>query len=187
MGIVEYLKKYVEISPQYQHILDTLVAQKKISKGKMIIESDMVSSKLYFLESGIVRSFYIKNDKEITHKFFMENSFFMSIEGCLKDEPSIYAFEAADDCVVSVVDYKLFDKLIPVVPGLESLVRQLMFDVIIHLSEKLRIIQFQSAQDRYEALLELYPDLVNKVSLGHIASYLGITQQTLSNIRAIHK
>lgn len=70
------------------------------------------------------------------------------------------------------------------VPGFEKLIRLLLIDVIDIFSERLYAMQLQSAQDRYKSLIEKHPDILLRAPLGHIASYLGITQQRLSVIRA---
>ena len=67
---------------------------------------------------------------------------------------------------------------------MEKFVRQLLVEILHTVAGKLYSIQFQTAQDRYKNLIDTYPDVLLRAPLGHIASYLGITQQTLSVIRS---
>ena len=67
---------------------------------------------------------------------------------------------------------------------MEKFIRLLLVNILHTIAEKLYAIQFQTAQDRYKTLLETQPDILLRAPLGHIASYLGITQQTLSVIRS---
>ncbi|HEY8365928.1 MAG TPA: Crp/Fnr family transcriptional regulator, partial [Bacteroidia bacterium] len=70
------------------------------------------------------------------------------------------------------------------IPALQKLAQSIYIDVISRFSNRLYAMQFQTAKERYDSLMELHPDIILRAPLGHIASYLGITQQTLSVIRA---
>lgn len=82
------------------------------------------------------------------------------------------------------MNYSRIEKLIETDPKLILFSQFVMGSIIKELADRLRSIQFQSAQERYDNLITNYPDILLRVPLGHIASYLGITQQTLSVIRA---
>ena len=128
--------------------------------------------------------YYIKEGKEITHNFFTENMFYMSIETIFQNQRSPFHIELLEHCKIRMIEYdelKIF--ALNHVNTLE-LFFNLLIDSIKRLSDRLSSIQFQSAQEKYNIMLESYPDILLRAPLGHIASYLGIAQQTLSVIRA---
>ena len=86
-----------------------------------------------------------------------------------------------------MIPYTDFLKLEEQFPRLSRLVLEFTFQMLDIFSQKLNLLQFQTAYDRYKLFLEMYPNLQNRVSLGSTASFLGITQQTLSVIRGKKK
>ncbi|MEO0628124.1 MAG: Crp/Fnr family transcriptional regulator, partial [Bacteroidota bacterium] len=89
-----------------------------------------------------------------------------------------------ETCQVKVIPYDDFLRLEDRFPKLSRLTLEFMMYLLDLFSQKLNLLQFQSASDKYELYLDMHPNLTNRVSLGSIASFLGITQQTLSVVRA---
>ena len=92
--------------------------------------------------------------------------------------------EALETCSVRVAEFVQVEAIINNYPELERFMRMLLISFLKNLSDRLYAIKFQTAQERYELLLKNYPQILLRVPLGHVASFLGITQQTLSVIRA---
>lgn len=153
-------------------------------KGHQLLGMDNLSKKVYFVESGLLRSYYLKETKDITHLFFAENAVYMPIESIFYNKPSPYGLEVLEKCTVYSLRYPEIEKYFDKYPPLEKMGRTLLVDALHSVSERLYIMQFQSAKDRYQSMLHNYPNILLRAPLGHIASYLGITQQTLSAIRA---
>jgi len=143
-----------------------------------------LSKKVYFIESGLLRSYYTKDDKDITHFFFSENSFSLSIESVFYNTPSPIGLELLEPSTLRWIYFNDLEIYINKYNQLEKLMRILLIDVMKKLSERLYMTQFQSAQERYKTILEKHPDILLRAPLGHIASYIGITQQRLSVIRS---
>src|SRR5690606_35030264 len=137
-----------------------------------------------FIEKGLIRSYYIKDDKDITHHFFPEDTFNLPLESIFYKRPSPYGWEALEETTVRCIQYQDFEPYMLKIPGFEGFIRELLIEMIKVFSDRLYAIQFQTAQDRYTSLISKHPDILKRAPLGHIASYLGITQQTLSVIRA---
>ena len=95
-----------------------------------------------------------------------------------------FSLEALETCRVRVAEFVQVEAIINNYPELERFMRMLLISFLKNLSDRLYAIKFQTAQERYELLLKNYPQILLRVPLGHVASFLGITQQTLSVIRA---
>jgi len=156
----------------------------QVSKGQKLLDPDNFGKKVYFIEKGLLRTFYLKDGKDITHHFFKENSFTLPLESIFYNRASPYGIEALEAGTVRSLNYAEVEKFTEVYPSIHKMISILLIDVLRSFSERLNSIQFQSAQERYRSIVDNHPDLLLRAPLGHIASYIGITQQTLSVLRA---
>ncbi|UZR98528.1 Crp/Fnr family transcriptional regulator [Chondrinema litorale] len=184
MKLADYLKKEINFPDEIIKKFDSLWETNKLPKGYQLLSEGTNSQKVYYVEKGIIRMYYLKNGKDITQDFFEEKSFYVPAEKVFFNEYHPYYLELLEDCVIKFTDYSKIEALLSQHQELNKFVRFIMVGVIKKLSERLCSIQFQTARERYRNLIATYPDILLRAPLGHIASYLGITQQTLSVIRA---
>lgn len=184
MELIPFLRQHVQISSEQEIELDRAFKMEILPKGHKLLLPGNHSNKVFFFEHGLARSFYIKHDKDITHYFYLENTFNMPIESIFYNNASPYGLELLEKTVVRTITYPEAEKYFDQSIGLQKVARLLLIDVLSSFSKRLYSLQFQSAQERYQTLIAYYPDILLRAPLGHIASYLGITQQTLSVIRA---
>lgn len=184
MDLLTYLKTCSPISAEIAEEMDAAFKKEDLPKGSLIIQPGSNLKKVYFIEKGLTRAFYVKDDKDITHYFFVENTFAMAIESVFFNNPTPYGHEMLEKGTIRTINFPEIEKFIERSPELEKFIRTLLINALRGFSDKLYAVQFQTAKDRYQTLINKYPDILLRVPLGHIASYLGITQQTLSVIRA---
>ncbi|WP_339925039.1 Crp/Fnr family transcriptional regulator [uncultured Cyclobacterium sp.] len=184
MNISDFLKALV---PFTNDELDDILKHFKkegFSKNQMLVHQGEVSKTLYFIESGLGRSFYLNQaGKEITQWFFGSGKFMASADSFFQQCPSLYFIEVLEDAVIYSITKEKLDELFDTYPKMEKLGRLVSTEMLTKVVNKLNAIQFQTAKERYEYMLAEFPDISYQVSLGHIASYLGMTQETLSRIR----
>lgn len=170
-----------------QEELDDIVShfeKETVEKNQTLVREGQVCSKLYFIEKGVGRSYYLKKDgKEITQWFFIEGKFMSSIESFFQQNPSLYYLEVLEDSVLYSISRQKIDLLFSRYQNMEKFGRLLSTEMLTKVVNKLSAIQFQTARERYDYMLTEFPDISYRVPLGHIASYLGMTQETLSRIR----
>lgn len=158
--------------------------QEFIPKNTLLIEQGQVCKKLYYIKKGMVRSYYLKEDgKEITQWFFSVGKFMSSVDSFFQQRPSLYYLETLEDSVVYSISKDKMDLLFSKYHKMEQLGRLASIEMLTKVVNKLNAIQFQSARERYEYMLAEFPDISHRVPLGYIASYLGMTSETLSRIR----
>jgi CRP-like cAMP-binding protein len=176
--LIEHLDKETEKS------LESAVKYKKYSKGEYLLKAENVCNKSFWVESGIVRKFYLHNDKEITTEFFFKDDLAVSFDSYTLQIPSREYIQALTDTTVSVTDYLSFQNLKTKFPQLQELDFLLTEYYALWLEEKVFELHTQNATERYQTLLNKSPHIIQQVQLTQIASYLNISLETLSRIRA---
>lgn len=184
MDLKLYLQKEIGLAPEDIYQLDKLFEYQEYPKDFMLLNKGHKSKKVYFIEEGLIRVFYTKDEKEITDDFYKENTFFLSLENIFFNTKDEYNYELLENCKIRMTEYSKLETLLETHPKFNTFVRKVMAYHIQWLNDRLYALQFQSAQEKYEELMKKHPDLILRAPLGYIASYLGITQQTLSVIRA---
>ncbi len=183
MELINYIKSNITLSDDDVLFINSLTQTESYHKGDIIREPHSKSKVIYFIHKGYARNFYVKNGKDITYFFLKDNSFTFSVDAVYFNSPTKYGLQAEEDLELTSFKYSDLLKMLERIPKMATLYEMEMAKFIKQLSDKYYLIQFQSAQDRYNSMLEKYPDILLHVSLGHVASYLGITQETLSRIR----
>ncbi|MCW3464384.1 Crp/Fnr family transcriptional regulator [Chitinophaga nivalis] len=183
----EEIKQLVLDAFQDEALYDAYVkvAEEKVfKKGELLIEQGRVCRFCYFIIKGAVRSYYAKDDKEITTSFCFEEDPVFSLESVTRQTPCPESFEALEDTVIEAVSFNDLLVLRQQFPAIERLWLLGVEAYAIWLEERLHSLQFNTAKERYQSLLQKYPYMIQRVQLRYIASYLGITLETLSRIRA---
>ena len=182
--ITDFLVTLVPFSPDELKDILSHFEKEYVKKHQVLIKEGQVCNKLYFVEQGIGRSYYLKQDgKEVTQWFFGVGDFMSSADSFFQESPSFYYLEILEDSILHSISKEKMDLLLAKYHKMEKLVRLLTIELLTKVVHKLNGIQFQTAKERYNYILAEFPDISHRVPLGHIASYLGITQETLSRIR----
>jgi CRP-like cAMP-binding protein len=152
-------------------------------RGHLLEEEGKICRHLHFITEGSTRSFYFRNNRDITVSFSLENEFITSMHSFITEKPSyetIEAMEKTSTWKISREDlWELFDSF----PKLERAYREILERYYITLEEQLIFSKFKSAKERYIELMDTRPKIIQKASVGQIASYLDMSIETLSRIR----
>lgn len=178
------LETYNPLSPETREALTENISVVKVPKGGSILEYGEVCKHIYFVEKGFIRIFYYKNGKEITEWFADEKQFFFSIISYFEDRPSQLIIEAIEDCEIILLSKEGLETLRKSNLEVSNLIIAFYSLSLILSQKRMESLQFETAAKRYQTLLERQPNILHKVPLQHVASFLGITQETLSRIRA---
>lgn len=157
-----------------------------LPKKHVLIPELSKSHYLYFISKGVVRAFFYHKGKEVTDWFGTEN---MVIGPTIRNFPikeTIHAVETLEDCEFIRISFSDLEQLYQKHHDVERLGRIIAIQTMLHLQYKIDSLQLLSAKERYIEFIKRYPNLLNRVSLGLISSYLGMNQVTLSRIRKAH-
>lgn len=183
----EIVHKIGEIySPLSMECQQELVASSKMStfkRGEIVVREGQFSDKAYLIVQGCSRAYYLKNGKDISDWFAFENEFMAPIVSFFSSQPSPHYVEFVEDSIVLEFSKNTVDKLSDKHHDFERLIGKVVTGTMLGLCERLYTIQFNKAEDRYKHLISIHPNITNRIPLTHIASYLGITLETLSRIR----
>ncbi len=139
---------------------------------------------IYFINKGAARIYYYTNGMDITESFSLENNIIVRVESLLTGKPSQKAIQILEDAEIVAIDsiklFALYDQF----PDIERLMRKIFEQGYVDTVNRVEGMQFHSAEERYKTLLHEVPGILQRVPLKYIASYLGITQVSLSRIRS---
>lgn len=153
-------------------------------KGEFFLKENEVSNEYFVLESGVARSFvYDIDSNDITINFFTESEIIIEASSIFQRIPSIENIQAETDCVVWKIDYEDFQELFLTIPALAEWGRAWMSYQLFYLKNRSVEMITKSATQRYLDLIETKSDVLKFSPLKNIASYLGITDTSLSRIR----
>ena len=155
-----------------------------LSKNECLLQEGQVCKHLYFLEKGAIRGFYNLDGKEITHWFGFENDFVTSFHSFITGNPAVENIQLLEGSIVWAISKEQLTHLLNQFHEMERLVRIVYEKYYIRLEERFVNAQFKTAKELYESLLQQTPHILERVPLGSVASYLGISQETLSRIRS---
>ena len=163
--------------------LAACIEEIQLPKGTILLKEGRVETSIYFIRQGIVRA-YAPGDPDITFWFGQEGDPVISMRSYVEQQPGYENIELLEDCILYALKTASLQQLFKTDIHIANWGRKFAELELIRTEERLISRQFRTATERYKELMETTPDLIQRVSLGHIASYLGITQVSLSRIRA---
>lgn len=175
---------FVKLSSESRQILLSNMTKLSLPKSHVLVPVGGICKSVFYLEKGLTRTFYLKDGKEVTERFCAENSFTCSMAGYLTNTPDGRQIELLEPSIVWTMPYETLEKLYDEHHEIERLGRHIITNDVIELQNRLSGLQFKTAEERYLNLINSTPSLFQRVPLGIISSYLGITQETLSRIRS---
>lgn len=185
MTLLNYFKEKFHIDEEIEFFFDNILESKTFTKGENIFEIGSYLKYIYFIEDGFTRIYYYKNNRDVTHMFFGPQTFSTGIESVFYQKPSLFSFQALTPCKISLLPFAPILELANSNITMNKIIQKVLLDNLIHISNRFYKSQFETAHERYSALVLENPSLLQNASLGHIASYLGVSQQTLSVIRGM--
>ncbi len=182
--LLQQIRQFSTISKETEELLHTCFEQVIYPKNQLLVTEGSICRHLYFMEKGALRGYYNLDGKEVTHWFGFENDFVTSFHSFITQEPAVENLQLIEGSVLWSISKDTLNALLNSNPEIERIVRIAYEKYYIRLEERYVNAQFKTAAERYEQLLNESPHILERISLGQIASYLGISQETLSRIRS---
>ena len=182
--LILFLENLIPIDDKAKAFLGNAIQNVEIKKKHSLLEPGQKAKNLFFIKQGILRGYTIQKRKDITTWFSFENEFSTSLSSFLSGDPSFEGIEAVEDCELFSISYEYLNELYLGFPEFERVGRLLIEQFYIELEMRMIQFQFKSARERYSYFLKKYSHISHRIPLTHIASYLGITKETLSRIRS---
>lgn len=182
--MLQALQAVSPMSPEALKALEACIERKNYKRGTRLLKIGSVSRYMYFIQKGVARVHYEINGRDATDYFAIDGQFIGGVESLFTGKPSKKGIELLEDAEVLSLHYAEFEKLCEHYHDIERAGRRMAIFAFLEGQQRIESIRFHEAKERYAELNAKYPGLVNRCPLKYIASYLGITQVSLSRIRA---
>lgn len=184
MTIDQILNNIYPLPETSKAIMKAGISEMSYPKGHFLFRADKIETSIYFIKKGIVRAYANSVDNDITFWFGKEGDAVISMKSYVSNEKGYEDIELLENCELYELKINNLQELFKQDIHIANWGRRFAEQELIKTEERLISRQFRTAKERYLELLKTNSDLIQRVQLGHIASYLGITQVSLSRIRA---
>lgn len=183
--IKNYFKeKSVEMTPEVVKIIDENLQRKSFRKGDILLRPGETCNHTFFVAKGVLRAYTIdESGKEHVLQFAPENWLISDRSSVLFGDVSEQFIDAVEDSEIIFIETTFFDKIAEISPGFRKFNQLALNNHIRHLHKRINLLISASAEVRYMDFIRLYPDILLRVPQWMIASYLGITPESLSRVR----
>jgi CRP-like cAMP-binding protein len=182
--LVESVAQKVALDKKDVEMIKKYFIPKKVRKRQYILNAGDVCQYITFVEDGLLRSFTVDDDgREHVIQFACVGWWISDVGSFVSGKEALYNIEALEDAELLHLTKSSMDEMLAKLPQMEKYFRLLMQNHIAALQRRVIAYMSLSAEEKYLKLMEVAPDIINRASQQHIASYLGVTPETLSRIR----
>ena len=176
--------RFPEMSIEGRRQIESILIREEFPKGAIALNEGEVAHEIVFVGKGMLRQYYYKNGKDVTEHFSYKGCILMCIESLLKQEPTRLVAEALEPATVYLLPYDRLLKLSEDIREINIFYRKVLEFSLITSQIKADSWRFETARERYNLLMKTHPEVIKRAPLSHIASYLLMTPETLSRVRA---
>jgi CRP-like cAMP-binding protein len=178
------LKNKVPFSDEELAVVKTYLTPKKLRKKQYLLQEGDVCKFIAFVEKGALRSYSV-DDKGVERiiQFALEGWTISDLYSFLTAEPATYNIDALEDSELVLISKAAHEELLKTLPKYETWMRIQITGAYIAMQKRLTSIISHSLEERYAAFTSVYPEIVQRVPQHMIASYMGLTPETLSRVR----
>ena len=181
--LIKYINTIYPVSPELRDLLLRVVHFKTVPKREFLLKAGKVSHYLCFISKGLLRAYYEKDGAEVSAWFMTEGDFIVSIESFYEQRASYESIQALEDTEFFYIEYKELEYLYQHFIEFNFIGRVITIKYLTLWAKQLFSIRNQTAEERYRWLLANRPEIALRVAAKYIASYLDITEVTLSRIK----
>ncbi|HEX9510094.1 MAG TPA: Crp/Fnr family transcriptional regulator [Puia sp.] len=184
ISLFKYLRSIHPLSPGLRDHLEDIVKEKKLARKDYLLKAGQISGNIYFIQKGLLRSYYFKEGKEISSYFMKEGDICIAVESFFTQQYGQDNIQAIEDSVVHYISYEELQRIYRDFGEFNYIGRVLVERCYLLTVQRITAMWMQKAHDRYHWFAQNFPELLERVSAKYLASYLGITEVMLSKIKS---
>jgi CRP/FNR family transcriptional regulator, anaerobic regulatory protein len=181
--ILKYLEAIYPLSEASRNYFASTLKLRKVAKKELLLKAGHVCRNIYFIKKGLVRCFYTNKSVEVSSWFMKEGDLIISVESFFQQTPSKENIHVLEDCIVYSMEYAELQYLYRNYLECNYIGRVLTEKYYTLSEQRISALRMPLVSDRYKYLMDNQPELIQRVPSKYIASYLRVTEQSLSRIR----
>jgi len=183
--ILKNISRFITLTPEEEQYFTSLLKPKKLKKKQYLVQEGDIVRYDYFVNKGCLRTYTI-DEKGLEHvvQFSIEDWWTGDMYSFLTQTPARYTIDALEDTELLCLEKNALEELYLRMPKFERFFRHLLQNAFVSLQERISTNLSQTADERYCTFIDKYPLMEKRLPLKQIASYLGITPESLSRIRS---
>lgn len=183
-NLIRFVQNVLPISTEKAVDIASYFKETEILKNQFLLQEGKVSNDYIFLLEGFIRSYTFDTEgNDITTNFYSRNQVVLEVSSFFNRTPSQESFQALNDCKGLIINYEQMQILFHSIPEFREFGRKVLVQHITALKQRMLSMINQTAEQRYENLMLTKPEILQNAPLKNIATYLGITDTSLSRIR----
>lgn len=179
--LIKYILQFGHLNQQQIDLITSKASETELCKDEYLVEAGKMFNEIIFVKEGILRICYYNNKGEEITKYFIDEIHLFS--NPYKGEPLTEYIQAVADCKLIVFSQQDWKELNNTIVDWDTITNKIFQKGMMEKLDRRSALVTEDATTRYLTFLEKFPSIANRVPLSYIASYLGITQQSLSRIR----
>jgi len=184
LSIISFLQNFSDLPIDVIDAIEKVTEKTELPKRHILLKKGKICNHLYFLEKGLVRNYFEEDDKELTNDITVDGAFVTSFSSFISQTPSVETIELLEDSILYAIHYDDLQHLYKTYPIMEHIGRLIAEYHYNSLAMKSYRLKFSNSAERYEALFNTKIEIIRRTPIGIIASYLGMSIETLSRIRS---
>jgi CRP-like cAMP-binding protein len=187
--LLSFIHSFSAFSEESWNLLRTVIVEVEFKKGDYLAEVDKTCHSLFFIRKGYCRAFNIQDGIEINTCFYFENDIATNMNSYVFGQKSSFAIQACETVLVYRFDKDKVFEISRQAPEIELIAKRNLQMIAAKQEKQLELYRLLTARHRYEYLEKYQPEIIQRVSLTNLSSYLGVARETLSRIRSkkLHK
>ncbi len=182
-ALIDFIQDKVRLDAELIETIHSVCHIDSWKKGKLLIRSGKRARHVYLIQKGSARTFYYHDGKEVTSWIYSEGQLVTAWSSFYTGMISSENTELTEDSTVVSISFEQLQLLYKNYPKMQEFGRLMVEEQLVFIDYFYKGFMFMTAKEKYELLLSYFPEVTLRVNLGHIASFLGISQETLSRIR----
>ncbi len=184
LSIISFLQNFSDLPIDVIDAIEKVTEKTELPKRHILLKKGKICNHLYFLEKGLVRNYFEEDDKELTNDITVDGAFVTSFSSFITQAPSVETIELLEDSILYAIHYDDLQHLYKMYPIMEHIGRLIAEYHYNSLAMKSYRLKFSNSAERYENLFKTKIEIIKRTPIGIIASYLGMSIETLSRIRS---